>query len=254
MLPRRSPEAWRIKDHQAGGKICTGSSPSRHRQSQSTGSRAGGWAGREDPKPHPCHPHPCPCCQSWGCCCLHGWKRGKKRKKERGRQRGSTLEVPAASPVSPACQSHLALCWGLPGDATDSSSWCWAANPLSAPRRPLHTCTDVAHTCTDVGHTCRQRPTGMQPPPTHPAVPAALLEQKGDGSDPQRGAQREALTLIFLQTRSCSASLSKLHYSPATNPLRATSNTGLRKRKPQHILGRSPRVPQPAQHPKPIAP
>lgn len=92
------------------------------------------------------------------------------------------------------------------------------------------------------------------PPATHPAVPAALLEQKGDGSDPQRGAQREALTLIFLQTRSCSASLSKLHYSPATNPLRVTSNAGLRKRKPRHILGRSPPVPQPAQHPKPIAP
>lgn len=158
-LPRGSPEARRIKDRQAGGKSRAGSSPSRHRQPQSTGSRAGGlgWQGRPQA---PSWPSPSlSLLPELGTLLPARVEKGKKRRKERGGQRGSALEVPAASPVSPASQSHLVLCWGLPGDATDSSSWQRAAKPISAPGWPLHTCTDVAHTW------C-QRPAGTQLPGT----------------------------------------------------------------------------------------
>lgn len=167
-----------MKDHQAGGKICTGSSPSRHRQPQGTGSRAGGWAGREDPKPRSCHPHPCPCCQSWGCCCLHEWKRGKKEKRKgkaaRGHVGGAGSIPNVTCPPKP-----LGPLLGAP----------WGCNRLflvvPGCKPHLSTQTAPAHMHRHSTHIWHRRPTGMQPPPRIPLCPRLSLSRKGMDQTPK---------------------------------------------------------------------
>lgn len=141
------------------------------------GAGQGRWAGREDPKPHPGHPHPCPCCQSWGRCCLHGWKRGKKGGKKGEGSEGARWR----------CQRHpqrhlpAKATWSFAGGSLGMQQTLPHGTGLQSPSRHSNgSCTPA-----QMQHTHGVRGRQAHSSPAHPAVPVSLLEQKGDGSDPQ---------------------------------------------------------------------